>query len=502
MATRTTSVARQTRQAGVSLPVFSLPGDEGIGDFGPSAYDFIDWLRAAGQRYWQVLPLTLPDSVGSPYASPSGMAGNWMFINSQELQREGLLPKKYPYLRDRAARVHYRVVAARKWAMIRASFDWFLNHGSPALRDEWRRFTHSERSWLDDFVLYQTIKDRHRTRPWWTWEKRWQTPASARRHTDARMFRRMQLHAYAQWLFSRQWNRLRNYGHRRGLQYIGDLPFYVQLDSVEVWSHPELFELDARRRPREVAGVPPDGFSPRGQRWGNPVYRWSAHRRTHWQWYLDRFDVLTRRYDLIRFDHFFGLNATFHIPAKDPDARHGRWVKTPGRLFLTALRKRFRTLPIIAEDLSPKEPSDERLRKPFHLPAVRALPFGWTDIPQNMHHPKYVLREACYYTSIHDTNTLMGWWRDDASVAERKAIRGWMKKSRPRHWELMALVYSSRATLAMTTIQDLLGSGTESRINRPGTKRGNWTWRMPAHRLDKTLAARLRGMTKRYHRAP
>lgn len=483
------------RAAGVMLPVASLPGPDGIGDFGPAAEKFLAWLHLAGQRYWQILPLTIPDQTGSPYASRSSRALNWLLISPEALQHRGWLPAEWP-IYPASQPIKYQRVAMTKWRMIKTAYRGFLDQATTAERAEFTTFRHGQWDWLDDFVLFQALKDRFRQQPWWRWPTVWQRPASARTRVDRYLTHQMEVHAFAQWLADRQWQHLRRVAKRYHLAIIGDLPFYVQHDSVDVWAHRQLFDLDRRGQPRVVAGVPPDSFSRAGQHWGNPVYRWSAHRREHWRWWTDRLVKKWRHFDLVRFDHFLGLAETYHIPARAGDARHGRWVPTPGRDILDRVARRLGRLPLVAEDLGPSRRGAEALRRHFQLPAIRLLIFGWSGLPHNIHAPAEVMTNSIYLTTNHDTNTMVGWWRDQSRRYERQNFRNFPSPPAPVHRRAIDIVYHSRARVAMVTPQDLLGLGSAARLNTPGHQRGNWRWRVPITALTPALAKQLRRLAR------
>lgn len=480
------------RLAGIVCPISALPSRWGIGDFGRAAYDFVDWLEAAGQSYWQVLPLTIPDSVGSPYASPSSLAGSWLYLSPESLVQAGLLPAAVVPRRPASSPpVLYRRSAAKKKKLLWQSFVVFEQIASPSTLRRYARFVEKNQSWLPDFTLFYALKDRHQGRPWWQWPKKFQHPATARRALDSRLVRRQMFQAYLQWIFSEQWGELKTYAHRHGVRILGDLPFYVQRDSVEVWSHPELFLLDRRRQPQVVAGTPPDNFNPDGQRWGNPVYRWSAHRRTKFSWWTERLAVSLQRFDLVRVDHFRGLVATWHFPARVKSTR-GRWVASPGRELLRTWQKRWPRLPIVAEDLGLSSPAVTTLRRAFRIDCVRVFVFAWNGLPDNFHHPDHLVPDSWYYSSIHDSNTMIGWWRDEAKRYERQHLRDYLgRTTADLTWSAIAAVYRNREHVAMIPVQDVLGLGSTGRFNRPGQERGNWRWRLGPKALTQSMAKKL-----------
>lgn len=491
---------RLHRRSGVLLPISALPGPDGIGDLGPAAYRFVDWLHRAGQRAWQILPFGIPDSTGSPYASPSSEAGNWLFISPELLRRQKLLPIQWPERHMAERSVSYRRVFRTKWTLVRASYRFFLHRGSPAQQTAFARFRRAQGRWLENFILFQALKDRHGQRSWWTWESKWRHPRTARLYLDRHLRRQMDFHAYAQWLWTEQWQALRRYAHQRRIAVIGDLPFFVRADSVDVWAHPELFRLDRHGQPAVVAGVPPDAFARHGQRWGNPLYDWPAHRRTGFRWWVERFRLLDDRCDVIRVDHFRGLVHTWQIPARAATARRGRWVPSPGRELLRAVKRHVPRLNLIAEDLGSEETGADGLRRAFHLPTIRVMLFGWNGLPDNPHHPQAITEDVVYYTANHDTNTTVGGWREEAKRYERRNLRLYLGPIRDVAWQCLEAAAKTSARLVMMPIQDILRLGLSARLNRPGRQRGNWSWRLSERQLTARLADRLARLVKQYGR--
>lgn len=481
------------RPAGVFCPVSAWPSRDGIGDFS-GARPWLDWLAAAGQRYWQVLPLTIPDHVGSPYASASAMAGNWLLIDLEDLYRRGWLPAS---ARSRGAvsanPVHYRSVYFDKRRRLKLSYQEFLHRAKPSEIRAWRAYCRQERDWLDEAAWFFALKARYRQRPWWTWPAPQRTIATADL-SDPRLRREFDFETYLQWIFSRQWSAVRAAARAANIKIIGDTPFYQPLDSVEVWARPKYFLLNRRYQPTVVAGVPPDPFNRLGQRWGNPVYHWPAHRADHFAWWTARFRLAHGRYDIVRIDHFRGLDSTWHIPVRARGAKHGYWVATPGADILRQLHRRIPGLKILAEDLGQYSARAEALRQTWSIEGVRVWQFGWNGLPRNIHHPRYLQPDVYYYTSTHDTNTLTGWWRNETRPWERQHVRGHLGSVTAKTIAKQALldVYRSQAAVAMTTVPDILGLGQSARLNRPGQPRGNWTWRFMFSRLTPGAALRLR----------
>jgi len=481
------------RPAGVALPVASLPSRYGIGDFGPAAKKWIDWLVTARQRYWQILPLTIPDSLGSPYASSSAMAGNWLLISPENLAAAGLLPRRYrrPWSSP-ASRINYRLVTTWKRSILKLAWRQFLRRGTRPQHQAWITYQRLNRSWLGDFCLYQAIKDWQRGKPWWRWPAAWRRypgPAIKPQYIQ----RGIAFHQFVQWQWHEQWQSIRRYAHRRGIKIIGDIPFYVPHDSVDVWAHPDLFDLNRTGWPNHVAGVPPDRFACDGQRWGEPVYHWAAHQHSKFHWWRRRWQQARARYDLIRFDHFVGLVSTWHIPARAKTARTGQWVQTPGRELLNALRRDDPSLPLIAEDLGHQTDAVAKLRQHFHVHGSRIMEFGWSGTPDNPHAPWRVTKDTVYMTSNHDLPPLQHWWRTEATAAERQLVKNHFRSgASPTLSDWMTDLYRTPAAIAIVPVQDILRLSSKSRINRPGTKRGNWQWRLPPRLINKNTANNLK----------
>lgn len=484
------------RQAGVLLPISALPGDFGIGDFGPSAYRVLRWLAKAGQSYWQLLPLTIPDNVGSPYASPSMMAGNWLLISPELLVRDKFLPAKaLSAWRLKSPTVKYHQVAAEKRQLLRLAFHHFLENGTAAQHREWRRFVRREAEWLEPAAWFLALKNAFRGKPWWHWPPRFQSWPLPQPHHLTRYWLRYEFQTWMQWQYHRQWRELRHAAKKAGVRFIGDIQFGPPLDSVEVWSRPDLFFLNRRRRPVAVSGVPPDYFSKQGQRWGTPVYRWSGHRQEKFRWWRTRFQLAAERYDVVRFDHFRGLVATWHIPARHKDARGGHWVASPGQEVWRQVRRGFGGR-IIAEDLGHFSLKEEKLRRAWQTDGTRVWQFGWSGLPHNVHAPHHIPHDVFFYSSIHDTNTTLGWWRDEARPYERLHVHETYGRLRAANWAAIGAVLASQADGAIIPIQDYLGLGSASRMNRPGRVRGNWQWRLPARVLTPTLARQIRRLVQ------
>ncbi|HYW06382.1 MAG TPA: 4-alpha-glucanotransferase [Longimicrobium sp.] len=482
----------ERRGSGVLLHPTSFPGGP-VGTLGDEAYRFVDWLRAAGQSRWQVLPLVPVDEGGSPYSGLSAMAGNTMLLDAALLVRDGVLEP-----RDAAASDEERVdfAAALKAAdrlVHRAHHS--LHHGAAAsLRHEFDGYRERQRRWLADFALFRALRDAYGS-PWTKWKAglRSRRPDALRR-ARARFATEIERHAFGQFLFDRQWHALREYARRAGVRIIGDIPIFVAHDSADVWAHPKLFALDDRGAPTVVSGVPPDYFSATGQRWGNPLYRWAAIRRDRYRWWIERFRRTLEMVDVARIDHFRGFESYWEIPATEETALHGQWVAGPGAALFTAAERELGPLPLIAEDLGIITPEVDALRHELDMPGMRVLQFAFGGDARNPHLPANYTRDTVAYTGTHDNNTSAGWYAE-ASDGERAALRE-LTSARDAHWGMMELVFRSPAALAVAPLQDVLGLGSGDRMNTPGTGKGNWGWRLRPGELTPELAARLLELTR------
>jgi 4-alpha-glucanotransferase len=481
------------RAAGVLLPVSSLPGPHGIGDFGPAARGFADWLAAAGFGWWQVLPLgpTDPFYGSSPYRSISSGALGPLFVSPELLVEDGLLdpaavaaPPRLP-----AGRADYPAAARWKTGLL----DRALTRFRPGTG--FRRFCAGESGWLDDYALFVALKRRFGGLAWTAWPARLRDREPAALAGAARTLAREVAAAKAvQFLLDRQWRALRAHCRKLGVGIIGDLPMYPDHDSADVWAARRYFKLDRQGRPRFAAGLPPAYCSKTGQLWGNPLYDWRALGRDGYRWWLDRCARALRLFDAVRLDHFRGLVASWQVPAGDRTAEHGRWVRAPGVKLMAALRERFPELPFIAEDLGFITPDVERARGRAGLPGMRVAVFGFgTD--DSAHRPDRAGSGSVLYTSTHDTNTVRGWLGKEARPDELKRLVGWLGRpvtGRTATDHLVRACLASPAGLVIIPVQDLLGLDARARMNTPGTTSGNWRWRLPAGGLTDALATDLR----------
>lgn len=510
------------RSSGVLLHPSSLPGPYGIGDLGVEAAKFIDWLAEAGQSLWQVLPLGPTGYGDSPYAPFSSFAGNELLLSPDALFEAGLLSGDERDALKMPANdtVDYGAIIPRKKLAARQAAASFLRSGDTAAQAAFTAFKRENAFWLDDYALFIDIKEEFDAKAAAegvrdsSWNRYW--PASFAQRDPATLERRraeraeeLELRKAIQYLFYGQWGALRERAKAKGVRIIGDLPIFVAMDSADAWSNPTLFELDVAGHPREVAGVPPDYFSADGQLWGNPLYAWEAHRKEGFAWWLSRIEAALRLYDVVRIDHFRGLDAYWAVPAGETTARNGSWKKAPGRELLTALRERLGgDVPIIAEDLGFITDEVRALRDDFGLPGMRILQFAFDAKESgkgldasNSFLPHNYVANAVVYTGTHDNDTMAG-WLSSASPAELGYIDGYLGYApADRVRALIREATKSVAAMAVFPAQDLLGLGKEARMNVPSTLGGNWDWRLLDGQLDAGLAAEFRALAAQYGRA-
>ncbi len=488
------------RASGLLLHITSLPSSYGIGDLGSSAFSWIDRLHGAGQRWWQSLPLGPTGYGNSPYQAMSSFAGNAMLISPGCLISDGLLTAKDCESDFPSDVVDYEAVIPFKVRLLETAWTNFKAGERKDLRPAYDEFCVQQEHWLEDYALFRALKARYNGAYYLEW------PAElVQRNEDALASARRELASqidqvrFAQFLLFRQGDQLKAHAHSRGVALIGDLPFFVSPDSSDVWANPELFLLDEQRRPRFVAGVPPDYFSAQGQLWGNPVYNWDALRATGYRWSIDRLRALLAHVDAIRLDHFRGFSAAWHIPAGAPTAQSGQWAPGPGAGFLEALRKELGGLPFIVEDLGTITPDVYALRDQFQLPGTRVLQFAFDGHSDNPYLPHNFVPNTVVYTGTHDNPPTREWY-EEVPDYQRQNVWSYMKRAPGGNAEaacaLIDLAWSSKAALAIAPLQDLLNLGAEGRMNVPGRASGNWRWRCPEDIFSLPAFQWLQGLTE------
>ncbi|WP_300365772.1 4-alpha-glucanotransferase [Hydrogenimonas sp.] len=490
-----------TRRSGVLLHPTSLPGDYGIGTFGKEAYRWIDKLAQSGQRLWQILPLGPTGYGNSPYQSYSAFAGNPLLIDLNLLQEDGWLIENISGKRSdfNETSVDYEWVSAYKLPLLKNAFLHFRQNADNMEKEIFEKFCEEESVWLEDFALFMALKKENQGKIWYEWEER-----IVRRESETLTKKRDQLkeeidfQKFLQYLFYRQWNRLKAYANRHGVWIIGDLPIYVSVDSSDVWSHSELFLLDEHCRPTHVAGVPPDYFSTTGQRWGNPLYNWELMKQHGYAWWILRMKKSLELYDIVRIDHFRGFEAYWSIPADEETAIHGRWVEGPGHRFFEVIKESLGSLPIIAEDLGVITPEVEKLRDDFDLPGMKILQFAFDGDPKNAYLPHNGVANSVIYTGTHDNDTTLGWFEN---ASNKSYILEYLSRDDDEiHWAMIREAMASVSVFSVVPMQDILGLGSFARMNRPGDPNGNWSWRMTMEQMERAPFEKMERLTRLYGR--
>ena len=503
------------RSSGVLLHPTSLPGRFGAGDFGPEAYRFVDFLSRAGQRVWQVLPLGPTGYGDSPYQSFSAFAGNPLLVSLEKLVEDGDLREQdlagCPNFPNHT--VDYAGVAQYRGPLLRKAAENFQARDTPARREQYEAFCWQNAAWLDDYALFAALKRAHGGAPW----NKWEPKIAARRPRTVTRWKESHAHEiesqkYRQFQFFKQWFELKERCQEHGIQIMGDIPIFVAHNSADVWSRPDLFQLDSDGNPSAQSGVPPDYFSATGQLWGNPLYRWEAMARDGFSWWIERLRSTLRLVDLVRLDHFRGFEAYWEVPGKESTAINGRWVKAPGVELFEAVRKALGDPPIVAETLGVITPEVEALRERFGFPGMGILQFAFGVDPQAPEFmPHNYSRHFVVYTGTHDNDTTLGWWNNanpgnstrtaENIRREREfALKYLATDGREMNWVFIRTILASVASLAITPLQDLLGLGTEARMNLPATSSGNWRWRFTRDQLNTGITSRLRELSEIYQR--
>lgn len=494
------------RRSGILLHITSLYSPCGIGDLGPEAYRFADFLQQAGQSYWQILPLnpTEPAYDNSPYFSMSALAGNPLVISPELLVQDGFLTETeiqdvptFP-----GGEVDFNAAIDFKRKCFSLAYERFQ---SMEQDDDYESFCSANSHWLDDFSLFVSLKEHFQGAHWNEWPKelRERKPETIR-SVQKEYGERIEFEKFLQYMFHRQWFALRQYCNEKGIRFIGDIPIYVAYDSVDVWTNCEIFKLDKKKKPLAVSGVPPDYFSETGQLWGNPVYNWDVLKARDFDWWVQRMKHTLGLYDVVRVDHFRGLVAYWEIKAGEKTAINGRWVCVPVNDFLSTLQNRFSPLPIIAEDLGIITPDVKEVMSRFNVPGMKVLLFAFGDDNPNHGYLPHTYENCCVvYTGTHDTNTLKGWFEKETRPEEKERIfryLGQEVEAEDFYWEFIRLAMMSVADDAVFPMQDILGLGEEARMNQPATCDGNWKWQLLPDQLTPNLARQLGDITRTYGR--
>lgn len=494
------------RGSGILLHITSLPSPYGIGDLGPWAYKFADFLAEAKQSFWQILPLNPTDLYcdNSPYYSTSAFANNPLLISPEILIQDGFLNKEdvEPLPNCPKGKVDYARVASCKKKLFYLAYKRFKKTRN---NNKYKNFCLKNEHWLEDFALFFSIKHHFRGKSWSEWpdEVRERQPKALQSLKEG-LADEMEMAKFLQYIFFKQWFSLKDYCHQKKIQIFGDIPIYVIYDGVDVWTHPELFKLDKEKKPSAVAGVPPDYFSKTGQLWGNPVYNWNALKKKGYDWWFQRMKHNLQLFDLVRVDHFRGFVAYWEVPAGEKVATHGKWIQAPAMDFFNELTKRFPNLPIIAEDLGVITPDVIEVMQHFGFPGMKVLLFAFgEDLPNNPFIPHNLERNCVLYTGTHDNNTIQGWFEKELTAGDKNRLFKYLGRKvsvKELHWELIKLAMMSVANTVIFPMQDILGLGEKHRMNRPARKKGNWKWRLSPEQLTPEVAEKLMNMTEIYGR--
>lgn len=492
------------RESGILLHVSSLPGKYAIGDLGEEAYRFVDFLAASGQSYWQVLPFNPVTFTYSPYSSTSALAGNTLFISPDMLLRSKLI-SGIPWKVAQESTVNFRKAEEIRSKLLDEAYVKFLEDDMPLIHKKFNAFCEAEKHWLDDFIIFITLKKVHGDKPWNEWPDKYRNREKAslnkfaEEHADE-----LDKQKFAQFLFSHQWKQLKEYANTKGVKMIGDMSFYVSYDSADVWANHKFFNLDKHKRMITVAGVPPDYFSETGQLWNMPVYNWTALKKEKFSWWKHRIRRNLELCDLVRFDHFRGFSAYWEVPAGEKTAENGKWIKGPGSEFFNEMKKEFPHMPFIAEDLGEITPDVYKLRDDFSLPGMKVLQFAFgDDMPGSVHIPHLYQYNSIVYTGTHDNNTTHGWFRHDTDENARNNAQAYLNtslKASTVTGEFIRLAYSSVSRIVIIPAQDILGLDETARLNNPANSHGNWTWKLTTDDIKHDDSERLRKLVWVYGR--
>jgi len=471
------------RAAGVWLHPTCLPGMQGIGSLGIETHYFIDFLKASGFKYWQVCPLGPTGYGDSPYQTFSAFAGNPYCIDLQDLQNQGFLhPSEWECLKTLPThRVDFGRLYPLFYPILKKACQRFFDQQQ--LPDSWFAFIELHAAWLEPYVAFRALKTHFNGEPWWQWPTPAQQPASASPYLES-LQEEMDFWRFCEYMFHTQWQKVRAYAHRQGIQIIGDIPIFVAEDSADVWAFRSIFECDKQGLPISQAGVPPDYFSPLGQLWGNPLYNWDVLKQNGYRWWLQRIQKNLNLFDVIRFDHFRGFAACWRVEKNALDARQGRWIDGPGFHFFQAVQQAYPHARLIAEDLGDITPDVKALLAATGLPGMAILQFAFGGGSKNIYLPHHHMANQVVYPGTHDNDTSLGWY-EKAPEATRDHLRRYLRvDGQLVAWDLIRCVLSSPANLALISLQDLLSLGSDARMNTPGQPQGNWQWRYQKHQLE------------------
>ncbi len=492
------------RGSGILLHPTSLAGEFGIGDLGPEAFRFVDFLVRSGQTYWQILPLAPTGYGDSPYQSVSAFAGNTLLISPQKLVDDGLLSAD-----DIAARpvfaadnkVDFGAVYQWKSQLLPRAFENFRRGTQPGLKAEFEAFCRENAFWLDDYALYLSVKAAQGHRAWYEWpdDLKWRNVQTLRTAAEE-LYENIQAEKFFQFLFFRQWFAVKKYANQNGIRVIGDIPIFVALDSVDVWCNQDKFKLNPDGTPKFVSGVPPDFFSATGQLWGNPIYDWEAMLRDNFGWWTARIAFALKTADIVRLDHFIGFVRNWVVPAGDKTAEKGQWVDVPGRELFSILLTRLGKLPVIAEDLGAMTPEVAALRDDLGFAGMRILQNAFGGDAKNHDLPHNHIQNCVAYIGTHDNDTIVGWYRSVPKNVRSHCRTYLHSNGREIHWDMIRAVMASVANIAIVPMQDILGLDSDSRMNTPATGDGNWQWRLASDALADDLSSRLKELTEMYGR--
>lgn len=486
------------RASGILLHPTSLPSPGGIGDLGPSAYAFVDWLAAARQTMWQILPFGPAGYGNSPYSATSAFAGNVLMISLERLVERGYLEaSRLSTLPQPAGRVDFEQVRAHKLPLLREAARNFLQAPPGIARQRYQQFCLENQWWLDDYALFSVLREHFGEAPWNSWPReiaRREPETLAQLRVDLKD--QLELEHFLQFAFFEQWRALRQYCADRGIRTIGDAAIFVSYDSADVWTHPDIFRLDGDLSPTVVAGVPPDAFSATGQRWGNPLYDWNALQERGYDWWIQRMRWATETCDVIRLDHFRGFEACWEIPADEPTAVNGHWALGPNYDLFAALKSALGDLPLIAEDLGYITEEVRELRRKLGIPGMKVMQFGFGDKGAHIYLPHMFEKNSVVYTGTHDNDTTLGWWNSSATGDEKRLALSYFGNGDDGiHWSFLRAAFTSVSNLVVVPVQDVLGLDGDARMNVPSLPGGNWSWRLAAGALTPELAQKLAILT-------